>query len=216
MSRSPRSAAFTIGELIVVIAIIILLLGLVLLIYPSVRMNAANSHAAAAIKELSAAIESYKTDNGGYPQEPTKTDVLDARNIPASQSTGVGSPYAISSLYLYECLSGDINDNGVIDANETGKNYATDFFKPSRLFGPKVNGKLTSVQYIMDPFGNSYGYSTAGLLLEQEYQAQLTTDPSASRPPANSKGTRGYNPTFDLWSTAADVSGNPNRWVKNW
>ena len=36
------------------------------------------------------------------------------------------------------------------------------------------------MEFIRDPFGNSYGYSTAN-------QAD----------PAN-----GYNPTFDLWSTA--------------
>lgn len=216
MSRPPRFAAFTIIEMVVVIAVIILLVGLILFIYPMVQINSMKTQAVTGIRELSVAIENYKTDNGGYPQDPTRTDTLDARDSVASQSTGVGSPYAISSLYLYECLSGDTNDNGVIDPNETGKSYAPDFFKPSRLFGPTVNGRLTSVQYIKDPFGNSYGYSTAGLLLEQEYQAQLATNPGASRPATNSRGTRGYNSTFDLWSTGGDTTGNANRWIKNW
>lgn len=216
MSRPPRSAAFTLIEMVMVIGVIILLVGLVLLIYPVVQRNMANAKAAAEIKTLAGALENYRTDNGGYPQDPTKTDVLDAQNVAASKSTGAGSAYATSSLYLYECLTGDTNDNGVIDANETGKNYAPDFFKPSRLFGPKTNGQLTSVQYLMDPFGNSYGYSTAGLLLDQEYQTQLATNPGASRPATNSKGTRGYNATFDLWSTGGDTTGNANRWIKNW
>ncbi|WP_042724537.1 type II secretion system protein [Chthoniobacter flavus] len=216
MRRPPHSAAFSLIEMIMVMAVIILLVGIVLLVYPTVQRNMAKAKASTDIRSLTGALEAYKTDNGGYPQDPTKTDSLDARDTAASQSTGVGSKYAISSLYLYECLSGDTNDNGVIDANETGKNYAPDFFKPARLFGPMVNGRLTSVQYIKDPFGNSYGYSTAGLLLEQEYQAQMATNSNAPRPVTNSKGTRGYNPTFDLWSTGGDTTGNSNRWVKNW
>lgn len=48
------------------------------------------------------------------------------------------------------------------------------------------------VQFIRDPFGNSYGYSTA-------YQS----DP-----------LKGYNPTFDLWSTANSTK--PAEWIKNW
>ncbi len=216
MSRPPSSAAFTIIEMVMVIAVIILLVGLVLHLFPSVQINSARTQVTAEIKSLSIAIESYKTDNGGFPQDPTKTDALDAQNTAAGQNTGVGSPYALSSLFLYECLTGDTNDNGVIDPSETGKNYAPDFFKPSRLFGPTLNGKLTSVQYVRDPFGNSFGYSTAGLLLQQEYQAQLVTSPGASLPATNSKGTQGYNSTFDLWSTGGDTAGNPNRWIKNW
>ena len=51
--------------------------------------------------------------------------------------------------------------------------------------------------FIKDPFGNSYGYSTI-----------FQTD-----------STKGYNPTFDLWSTAGtSTTGTPNPvpWVKNW
>ncbi len=53
---------------------------------------------------------------------------------------------------------------------------------------------------IADPFGNSYGYSTANQV-----------NPS-----------KGFNPTFDLWSTAGTGIGptpNPSpheQWIKNW
>ena len=72
-------------------------------------------------------------------------------------------------------------------------------FKPQMLYGPKdANGNLTSVTYIRDPFGNSYGYSTA-------YTAN---------------STNGYNPTFDLWMTGGTTSNtNPpdqSQWIKNW
>ena len=66
------------------------------------------------------------------------------------------------------------------------------------LFGPKdQNGNLTSVTYIRDPFGNPYGYSTMKA----------------------AGGAAGYNPTFDLWSTAG-TSGisesDQAQWIKNW
>jgi hypothetical protein len=51
------------------------------------------------------------------------------------------------------------------------------------------------VTAIRDPFGNSYGYSTAN-------QSSLAT---------------GYNPTFDLWSTAGQkTSAGRAKWIKNW
>ena len=45
----------------------------------------------------------------------------------------------------------------------------------------------STVTAIQDPFGNSYGYSTA---IRQR--------------PSNT--TKGYNPTFDLWSTQAGTT----------
>jgi type II secretory pathway pseudopilin PulG len=68
-------------------------------------------------------------------------------------------------------------------------------FKPNQL------GGSGATQFIKDPFSNSYGYSTI-----------YGTD-----------ATKGYNPTFDLWSTS-NLTTNPPptndtitpRWVKNW
>lgn len=51
-------------------------------------------------------------------------------------------------------------------------------------------GTYSSKVFLKDPFGNSYGYSTLG--------------PTAG----------GYNPTFDLWSTANSTS--QAGWIKNW
>ena len=121
--------------------------------------------------------------------------------------------YRTASLVLYRALSGDRNlDRAVTDAD---KNFNIDgsalgtpltqvpqsyfVFKPNMLSPSGGSGTVTA---ITDPFGNTYGYSTA-------YQY----DP-----------TRGYNPTFDLWSTAnysAQTSPTPtpspqNSWIKNW
>ena len=100
------------------------------------------------------------------------------------------------------------------------RNYAQDFFKPSRL-GTNTSGSALGtanyVQYIQDPFGNSYGYSTAGLANEQQYREKLasaSTAASAVRQP-----NQGYNPTFDLWSTGGTTGSNTtdaSHWIKNW
>jgi type II secretory pathway pseudopilin PulG len=76
----------------------------------------------------------------------------------------------------------------------TGKSYMV--FKPNMLLPAGGTGTVTA---IADPFGYSYGYST--------------------RMAANGSG--GYNPTFDLWSTAAltnspPTAGDQNQWIKNW
>jgi len=197
--------------MITVIAIIAVLAGLVLGIYKVVKHQSAKAQADTDIHELGAALQSYRTDNGGYPQDIQKTDKLDARNVSDATDGSPTGKMAASSKYLYECLTGDTNDNGAMT-----RNYAPGFFTPSRLGGPRVGNSVNPIQYIRDPFGNSYGYSTAGLLLEQEYRASLATNPNAPRPVQNSQGAQGYNPTFDLWSTAGDTTGNTAKWAKNW
>jgi hypothetical protein len=63
------------------------------------------------------------------------------------------------------------------------------------LSPPGGTGPVTAIR---DPFGNSYGYSTA-----------QQADPS-----------KGFNPTFDLWSTAGTNNSTnaayEKAWVKNW
>jgi prepilin-type N-terminal cleavage/methylation domain-containing protein len=195
------TAAFTLIELIVVIAIIVILAGLVLSTVGYVQKKAARSRAEAEIAAMSAACESYKADNGVYPRgqststpaptvppytvAATGTDDLNARvNTDATQKI-----YQDASRYLYEQLSGDINLDLAMDTG--GKSYFA--FKNSMLAVIKdSNGNNIGLSHMKDPFGNSYGYSTAN----QENQ------------------NNGYNPTFDLWSTANST--DPNQWVKNW
>src|SRR5207247_661520 len=177
-----RYNAFTLIELIVVVGIIIVLAGLVLSTVGYARKKGAQARAETEIAAMSAACESYKADNGVYPQQASSTDMLDAR------LSGSPSTYQTASLYLYEQLSGDSSGN----RNPTGKSYMT--FKPNMLFPAD---QTQNVQYLQDPFGNSYGYSTI--------QA------------ATQNTTKGYNPTFDLWSTAGGTTPNDvPKWIKNW
>ena len=180
----PRYNAFTLIELIIVVGIIIVLAGLVLSTVGYARKKGARARAETEMAAISAAIENYKADNGVYPSNPD-TNGLDARTM--GDPTGTTDPtYNSSSVYLYVQLSGDINKN----RNPTGKSYMA--FKPNMLFPAD---QTQNVQYIQDPFGYSYGYSTAN-----------QADPA-----------KGYNPTFDLWSTAGGTAANDApKWIKNW
>jgi len=107
------------------------------------------------------------------------------------RTQGDPAAYQAASLTLYENLSGDFDNDRSPDS---GKSFYMSF-KPNQL---SPGDQSQPVTFLKDPFGNSYGYSTIN-----------STDP-----------TKGYNPTFDLWSTAGavDSSGTPDAsgWIKNW
>jgi type II secretory pathway pseudopilin PulG len=179
------TGAFTLIELLVVIAIIIILAGLILSTAGYVQRKGARARAETEIAAMSAALESYKADNGIYPRDATTTDTLNAQ----VSGDPTSANYQQASLYLYTQLSGT---NAARTPIAGARSYFT--FKPNTL---SPADQTLNVQYIRDPFGNSYGYSTV-------YQ----TDP-----------TKGFNPTFDLWSTAGTTSGSTtdrNQWIRNW
>src|SRR5438874_11949543 len=186
---SFRNSAFTIIELLVVIIIIMILAGLVLSISSYVQNKGARARAETEIAAMSAALESYKADNGIYPRDNPGNQYTDNLNAKVDFDP-TQSKYQNASLYLFFQLSGlDASQQPVANM----KSYFA--FKPQMLGHP--TGNTTTVTYIRDPFGNSYGYSTA--------QA------------ANPGGTAGYNPTFDLWSTAGGLaSADTVKWIKNW
>jgi type II secretory pathway pseudopilin PulG len=183
-STFGAGGAFTLIELLVVITIIIVLAGLVLSTVGYVQKKGARSRAETEIAAMSAACESYRADNGIYPRN-SDTDGLNA------QASGDPTAYELASLYLYTQLSGTSADRTPITG---ARSYFA--FKPNQL----SPGDPAPVQFIRDPFGNSYGYSTI----------QQTGNTAA-----------GYNPTFDLWSTSGLTTDPPTdaitqQWIKNW
>src|SRR5213080_3251121 len=100
-SSFRAEGAFTLIELLVVIAIIIILAGLILATTGYVQKKGARSRAETEIAAMSAALESYKADNGTYPTDPNKTEQVNPTASPIPMT---------ASLYLYEQLSGDTND----------------------------------------------------------------------------------------------------------
>jgi type II secretory pathway pseudopilin PulG len=220
-SSFRAEGAFTLIELIVVTGLILVLTGLVLSSVGYARKKGARARAETEIAALAAACESYKADNSVYPRDPTPntaTDSLDARTMIDPVTTNA-TLYRTASLVLYRALSGDRNlDRAVTDADKSfnidGSPLGTPLtqlpqvyftFKPNMLSPSGGSGNVTA---ITDPFGNSYGYSTA-----YQYDVDRGFTP-----------THGYNPTFDLWSTAgvapsptpAPPATQQDLWIKNW
>ena len=198
--------------MLTVMAVLAVLAGLILSINGFAQRKAAVARAEGEIAALSAAIETYKIDNGNFPQSDD-TDELDAR----VHEQPVGSDadrYRKACEDLYKDLSGDREPDGDPDGKPEPGNKFYYEFKPN-ILNAKTNpstGKIERVRFIQDPWGNCYGYSTAGLKAEQQYQKVARNRADAAR-----DNTKGYNPTFDLWSTGGtNTKNNQAKWVKNW
>lgn len=113
---SSFSRAFTLIELLVVIAIIAILAGLVLSTAGYVQKKGATSRAEAEIAALSAALESYKADNGEYPTNANT-------NVSATSLYGVLSP-ATGKVY-FEFNKGMTSAAGIIDPFGAAYQYKT-------------------------------------------------------------------------------------------
>jgi type II secretory pathway pseudopilin PulG len=186
-------AAFTILELLIVITIIIALAGLILATVGYVQKKGARSRAEAEMAGMSAALESYKADNGIYPNTSNTTSLTPSDFNQAN--------YKAASLDLYKALTGQ-NADGTSIAGQ--KNYMA--FKSATVGRVDMTSDVSAgnqVLYIRDPFGNSYGYSTS---------KNPDTNPNAAT-------AAGFNPTFDLWSTAGTTTASATdqaQWIKNW
>src|SRR5436305_5912146 len=100
--RGVRYNAFTLIELVVVVGLILVLTGLVLSTVGYARKKGARARAETEIAAMSAALESYKADNGVYPSNSV-TNNLD----PKTNGDPGTTAYSFASQYLYGELSGD-------------------------------------------------------------------------------------------------------------
>jgi prepilin-type N-terminal cleavage/methylation domain-containing protein len=233
--RKTPTAAFTLLEMLTVLAIIVILSGLVLSVGGYVQKKSALARSSGEIAMIASACESYKSDNGGYPRDVSSTGGTSTTDVlsPKQHFYPTDPKYAAASLYLYKELSGD----------KTGKSNLPDgipddgeqrYFKEldTRIVNAKKDGSKTiiSVNYLQDPFGFPYAYSTWAAKDEQDYQTKLLQDPKNRSTLTRPTGAQlhGFNPgSFDLWSTGGSTpKSTPTtdaamglewaKWVRNW
>jgi type II secretory pathway pseudopilin PulG len=227
-------------------AVIAILAGLILSVSGYATKKGALARAESEIKALESALESYKTDNGAYPHQPlavsgtipavtgagTQTnvpsDLLDPRTSGNSQYSNGNSPYVQASLELYEALTGDLSLSGT-GGGPGVPNYMKDMRQDiyGRYYSNVPVSGTNQVQYLSDPFGNCYGYSTANAT------AVATGSSTISGYPSSTAVNPGFNSTYDIWCTGGQVlapfnggSGSSNapgapgdpmlQWIKNW
>ncbi len=187
-SRPRPSNSFTLVELLVVMAIIAILAALILGAGNGVMIKGMRSRSQSEIAAISTALESYKTDNGIYPQSD---GVLKTNTYTGADGSLLGDEYQMNSFALYTNLSGQPS---FITAPTAGiKAYMS--FKVNQV------GNTNGNTYIADPWRHAYGYSTG------------TTNGSPS--PSYPYNGNGF---FDLWSTAGSTASTPNTntWISNW
>ena len=149
LAKRKTDRAFTVVELLVVMAIILVLAGLILATSGYVQKKGARSRAEAEIAAMSAALENYKADNGIYPRDANSSDQADPTKDLSDKA------YTLASVFLYEQLYG-----ATMGARTPASGAKTYFsFKPNMLNPPPPS--TDPVTSIRDPFGNPYGYSTA-------------------------------------------------------
>jgi Tfp pilus assembly protein PilE len=191
-----RSNSFTLVELLTVIFIIVILAGLTLAAGEGVMNQAARSRTRAEIQAMSAALESYKADNGIYPSN-TFTGGTNG-SYSATSLDGTSSTYQQSSQILYQALAGKTN---FTDPPVAGVKY---YMSPKADALGNAIAPTTGPTYFQDPFGYSYGYNAGD-----------TTVPADNTTPYNGTGF------FDLWSTGGSLttttpSPPTNSWISNW
>ena len=224
MKRSITSG-FTLIEMLTVMCVIAILASLIVAVYGFAQKKAALSRAQGEISAMSNACENYKGDFAGYPRDigddkrDSETDKLD----PREDGDPSKDKYQDACLYLYKCLSGDAkpgtdatrraNPNDKPDGLPETKGYCE--FKPDQL----DKNKKGEIKFIADPFGNSYGYSTAGAEADEKYREEVLKNPDT---PRTGKFQKGFSPTYDMWSTGGlvnkgdDLNADRKRWVKSW
>ncbi len=217
MTRKTPGGGFTLIEMITVMAVIAILTSIVLAVNSFVQRKSSTIRATTEIKAIEAALASYKADNGSVPRKDDITEGGDGLNPVQHVNPASGNDkkkYVLACRELYEKLNGDDDRDGRTDVGKTS--YAADFFTPNRM-RYESTGSDKKVDYLQDPFGSCFGYSTEGSNVEEKYRKELKSNATAPRP----TDSKCFGAEYDLWSTGGTTrmsTGGPDygKWVKTW
>ena len=185
--------AFSLIELLIVIALIAMLAGMVLAAAGGIQNNMVKKRTIALLAEIEGGLDDYKIDHGTYP-----INEADNRNAAAKKGANV----------LYKHLSGDYDLDGQFDvADDDAKTYVDSLdFTSSAKANKGTVGLAANGDYVAtDSFGNLIRY---------------LCDPP-NRIVSGKREIRTLNPTYDMWSLggAPPNSNKPEsraKWITNW
>jgi len=240
--RTRFSSGFTLIEIVTTMAIIIILTSIVVGIAGYVQTKASRSRAETEKAMLIGAIENYKSDTGGYPQDTDPGTLYTDKLLPKQHFIPTSTEYQKASEFLYKELTGDKSkgDTGTgdpdglpdpVSASDPTPKYQIYLkqFDPRILFAERNpdTKKITRVRGFQDPWGYYYGYSTAAMSEEKKFQDKLRTGQAGATRPTG-ENNPGYNISGpDFWCTGGSKpSSQPTsdklkeqesaKWVKNW
>ncbi len=192
-------------ELLVVITLIAVLAAMVLAGAGGILKKIKRDQIKNFMAEIEAGLEDYRVDNGIYPLNPNPLDPTSGGSVPGY--SGPDGEAVAGAGVLYKHLSGDFDEDGLVDDNEKVYVERLDYWSNSERDG-KAPETVRSVSLgqnsylVVDPLGSPLRY---------------LADPPGYTPAQ--RQTR--NPTYDLWSIAgaeidsADFTDQAT-WITNW
>ena len=157
--RQPHASAFTLIELLTVIAIIAILMGLLFPAIAAAKEQARRTAAGNTVRNIVNACKSYQTDYGKFPPVPT---ALDAKgNYSYGDKTGGGC--TLPNDNLFDILR-SIGTRGVNIGNAMNKRQQK-YFEMGKAKDPKSprDGFIDGTEFttgtqgqLMDPWGTQY------------------------------------------------------------
>ncbi|MCC5788690.1 MAG: prepilin-type N-terminal cleavage/methylation domain-containing protein [Opitutales bacterium] len=231
-----NSRAFTLIELLTVIAIIAILAGLLFAVGNAVRDSARASRASAEISAIETALTRFEVDFGFLPEIAfievgtedgnPQYEGLDEDSETAYEETSRALFFAVQGVGFFgDDIPADFEpsptNRSLIDLGSSqveGKDEEIEIGQPENggrnnrevYHSENKSANFTEGPYLADPWGFPYGYY---------YRTRADTNEPNQVPPPFERGQRSLHnfDYFDLWSTRDGERELPaDRWITNW